>query len=84
MNDRERAMRRVQICSFAVLEASLFLNSHPDDKEALEYINKYKRLNERAVAEFEDKYGTLSIETPSELTSWDWAENPWPWENTAI
>ena len=37
MNDRRKLMRQIQVFSFAVYEAALYLDSHPDDKRAMEY-----------------------------------------------
>lgn len=82
MSEREKALKRVQICKFAVLEAALFLDSHPDDQNALNYFNKYKQLCEKAVCEFEAKYGPLTFGGLTSEKSWDWVKTPWPWELT--
>ena len=44
MNERERALRNVQITTFALVEANLFLDSHPEDPAAIEYFQKYRTL----------------------------------------
>ena len=38
---RQTLMKRVQMYEFALVEANLFLDSHPDDQEALKYYSKY-------------------------------------------
>ncbi len=80
MNEKERALRRVQISEFAAFDASLFLDSNPDDQNALNYFKKYKQLNERAVCEYETKYGPLTHSGLMGDKSWDWVKTSWPWE----
>jgi spore coat protein JB len=80
MNERERALKRVAICKFAALEAALFLDSHPDDQDALSYFNKYRQLSDKAVYEYESKYGPLTHGGSTSEKSWDWVKTPWPWE----
>lgn len=83
MNNREKLLKNVQIYSFAVLEAALFLDTHPDCAEALAYYNKYKKLWEEAKAEFESKYGPLTAASDTNNNRWQWAQGPWPWELAA-
>ncbi|MDD4772126.1 MAG: spore coat protein CotJB [Eubacteriales bacterium] len=80
MSEKDRALRRVQMSGFAALETALFLNSHPDDENALNCFNKYKQLNERAVLEYEAKYGPLTHRGQMDNKSWDWVKTAWPWE----
>ena len=45
--NRSELLRAIQIADFALTEANLFLDSHPDDENALRYYAKYKaRLDE--------------------------------------
>lgn len=80
MSEREKLLKKVQYYSFAVVEASLYLDTHPDCKEALAYYNKYKKLCEEAKAEFESKFGPLSITSDANNECWHWVDAPWPWE----
>ena len=41
---REKLLRQIQIYSFAVYDALLYLDSHPSSKEALDFYNKYKQV----------------------------------------
>ena len=38
--NRIEQLRRLQMIDFALQEAALFLNSHPDDENALQYYKK--------------------------------------------
>ena len=42
--DKNALMRTIQSYSFAVLEAGLFLDTHPQDSEAMAYYEKYNSL----------------------------------------
>ena len=77
-NQREALMRKVQMYSFAVYDALLYLDSHPDSKCALEYYNKNKRLELQATAEYERAFGPITA--PAEAESWQWTKGPWPWQ----
>ncbi len=83
MNNREKLLKNVQYYSFAVLESAMFLDTHPECAEALAYYNKYKKLWEEAKAEFEAKYGPLTIASDANNDCWQWANGPWPWELAA-
>ncbi len=83
MNERERAMRHVQITTFALVEANLYLDSHPDDTAALEYFKKYRELQAHAVAEYEKMFGPLFPSNGIDQCRWRWVETPWPWEYEA-
>ena len=76
---RQRCLRELQSYSFAVYEALLYLDAYPDSKAALDFYNKYKKLEARARAEYEQKYGPITM--PEGATSWQGTEGPWPWQN---
>ncbi len=80
MNDRERLLKRVQMYSFAVTDAALFLDTHPNNTSALAYYNKYKKLYKEAADEFESRFGPLTILSERNNENWTWVNDPWPWE----
>ncbi|MBO5287000.1 MAG: spore coat protein CotJB [Clostridia bacterium] len=77
-NSRERLMNEIQAYSFAVYDALLYLDAYPESKEALEFYNKNLRLATKAKAEYEQKYGPITM--PAEGYSWQWTNGPWPWQ----
>lgn len=77
--NRDKLMKQLQAYSFAAHEALLYLDSYPDSKAALEYYNKYKRLENRAMQEYESHFGP--VRAPEEAQSWQWTKGPWPWQN---
>jgi len=77
---REQALKNLQMLSFALDDVTLFLDTHPTDRMAIEYYNKYKVLRERAYREFKEKYGPISNYDVNVRNRWTWVDAPWPWE----
>lgn len=81
MTEREKLLKQLQMYHFAVVDAGLFLDTHPNDKEALNYFNKAKKLADGAREDFEKKYGPVMMTSTEGHTKWEWALKPWPWES---
>lgn len=77
---KEKLLRRVSALQFATYELRLFLDTHPDNKEALEMMNSYKKKYEAVKAEYEKEFGPLTL---NGYNSDEWLKDPWPWENEA-
>lgn len=80
MTEKQRLMRKVQSTSFALVEANLYLDSHPTCRSGLEYFRKHKEEHEKAVKEYEEKYGPLTAASSDSQKRWDWVVTPFPWE----
>jgi len=81
MNDhmsKSEMLRKIQETRFSIIELGLYLNTNPEDKEALYLHNKYANTLNKLTTKYESMYGPLSIECP--CNSWRWLDNPWPWE----
>lgn len=70
----------IDAVSFAALDASLYLDSHPDDKEALAFFHHFNRARQQALKEYAMRFGPLNLDTVQEDCTWKWATQPWPWE----
>lgn len=79
MNDKKRLMRQIQVFSFAVYEAALYLDGHPNDKKAMEYYNKYSDKLAELTEKYEHSFGPLTIKG-NKGHAWKWTESAWPWE----
>ena len=74
-------MLKVQQYNFAVIELNLYLDVNPTDMEAISLLNNYKNVLGETVANYESKYGPLTVETTNiNYNSWAWNNGPWPWE----
>ena len=81
LNQREQLLWQVQVAGFAVDETRLYLDTHCDDPEALVEMARYQEMLRRATAEYENRYGPLTAQTPErECSKWQWVSCPWPWE----
>ena len=81
--DKQKLLSEIRAYKFALVEATLFLDTHPRCRHALEYYEKYRALLEDAKAEYEESYGPLTIMGGSSPDCWSWVETPWPWEYDA-
>lgn len=72
----------VNSISFAVQETLLFLDTHPNDMEALAFFDECSKMRNEALAEYAKSYGPLLIDdvTISDADYWNWINQPWPWE----
>lgn len=78
--NKQQLLHYIDVVSFQVVEMQLFLDTHPDDKEAMQQFFHYSDLRNEALKVYAKKYGPLTIDTVQPSGSWHWAEQPWPWE----
>lgn len=79
---RNELLQWINVVSFAVNDAQLFLDTHPDCEEALAYFYEYSRLRNEALEEYAKYYGPLTVDTTQESCAdrWSWINEPWPWQ----
>lgn len=79
---RHELMEWINIVSFAVDDVKLFLDTHPCDREALEYFEEFKKQRVQALKEYAKYYGPLTIDTVDTCGNerWVWINDPWPWQ----
>ena len=76
-------LTELQCMAFALQELALYLDTHRDDKEALELYKMYQKANEKARATYEEKCGPLTHMSPVRGDRYAWLDDPWPWEYAA-
>ena len=80
-NTRERLLRNVQEASFAVDEARLYLDTHPEEESAKRYFDRYNDKRRKAMQEFEQYFGGLvTDDIDATKDGWTWVNNPFPWD----
>ena len=82
-NEAKMLLKKIQTVCFAMQDIKLFLDTHPQDKMALETFGKYQRIWRSLVNEYEEKYGALTAEDTDVTRGWTWINDPWPWEMEA-
>ena len=77
---REELMRLIQQIGLALVDANLFLDSHPQSRMALDYFADVQRQYSELQAEYEMMYGPLTAFDTNTEQGWTWVQAPWPWE----
>lgn len=80
---RNHLLKYINEVSFAVNDITLYLDTHPQDQEAIAYCKKHLEMREKALKEYAKHYGPLTIDTADDSCSehWKWVTQPWPWVN---
>ena len=76
----ETLMNRINEASFAMDDVKLFLDTHPNCQEAIEYYQKAQKVRNEAWNEYTRKFGPLSAYDVDACDYWDWNKGPMPWE----
>ena len=80
MSEKTKLMRQIQMLDFAVTEAALFLDTHPNNKKALAYYKKHRDMRDQVASAYEEMFGPLTIGGVSSQEKWTWVTACWPWE----
>ena len=76
-------MSELQALAFAVQELALYLDTHRDDKAALELYRGYQQMYEKCRQQWGSTRGPLSHEMRCDRAGYSWLDDPWPWEYCA-
>ena len=82
-NNREKLFRDIQTVSFAIDDIKLYLNTHPDDCDALNYFRHYRDMLKAMECKYTELYGPLTVYDTKAEKTWEWVKTPWPWEMEA-
>lgn len=80
LGGRQAALLRLQMADFALIEANLYLDTHPCCQNGLEYFRCMRMERDNALREYEMNYGPITMDAASADGCWDWIDQPWPWE----
>jgi len=74
-------LQEIQELEFALVDLSLFLDTHPQDQAAINDFLAIRDKWEAALKQYEESYGPLTATSHAAASkNWLWAEGPWPWE----
>lgn len=76
-------LSEVQVLAFAVQELALYLDTHPEDMEALELYRQYQQLYRKSAQEYAQNIRPLNHAAPAQGDAYAWLDDPWPWEYAA-
>ena len=83
VNQREKKvtpLTELQALNFAIQELALYLDTHRDDRDALELYRSYQQMYDRCRQEYVKKHGPMNHMAMSDNSCYDWLDDPWPWE----
>lgn len=78
---RQSLLHEIMSLNFAVNDLVLYLDTHPTDSRAINLHNKYSEKVIELTAMYQELYGPLTVNFSSE--TWDWIDQPWPWDRGA-
>ena len=81
MNTDNTPLCELMALGFAINELGLYLDTHPDDSEALTLYTRYVQLFQEGRSRYESMYGPLQ-QTEVTAAGYTWLNDPWPWEVT--
>ncbi|QHW30650.1 spore coat protein CotJB [Paenibacillus rhizovicinus] len=71
----------LQQLDFGLVELTLYLDTHPNDLQALQQFNQLAQQRKHCAQQFEMQYGPLMQFGHSfSKYPWQWIETPWPWQ----
>ncbi len=78
---KESLLSEIMSLDFAINDLALYLDTHPCCQKALYLHNEYSQKYESLTKIYKENFGPLTNLDSTE--SWNWIENPWPWERGA-
>ncbi|WP_128657049.1 spore coat protein CotJB [Paenibacillus sp. 598K] len=75
------SLLELQQFDFALVELTLYLDTHPTDMQALQQFNQLAQQRQQSAQAFELRYGPLlQFGHSYSKFPWQWAQSPWPWQ----
>lgn len=75
---KSELFNKIMALNFAVNDLVLYLDTHPTDSKAICMHNEYSQKVVALTEEYQKLYGPLTVNFTS--NTWDWIDEPWPWE----
>ena len=79
MQSKGQLMKQINEASFAMDDVLLFLDTHPNNREALQYYKSVSAMRRNAMAAYQSQFGPLMVDDVTG-NSWSWVTEKWPWE----
>ena len=78
--NKEKMLRDVQEKSFLAHELLLYLDTHPDDREAFCAYRRALSDRQAAVRDYEQHVRALTPDGLGWRPDFDWVDEPYPWQ----
>ena len=73
-------LSELQTLGFALNDLAMYLDTHRDDKEALEVYRAYQKIYHKGMMEYHTDHSPLTHGMPTDSKEYNWLNDPWPWE----
>ena len=83
VNQKEKPvtpLSELQVLGFAIQELALYLDTHKDDREALQVYQDYQKLYAHCRSEYLKRRGPMNHFQETSSGQYEWLNDPWPWE----
>lgn len=80
MSRKEQMLNDIGMLDFTLVELTLYLDTHPFDRRAMEYFNHYNKIKNQMEKEFSQKFFPLTKDYADSDKEWRWGMAPLPWE----
>ena len=88
---QEQLLKWITLTKFACVDANLYLDTHPQDMQALDLLKSMLAQRKQLLKEFAQRFFPLTMDCMEELyqagTGEDcycWQEGPMPWEGACV
>ncbi len=75
---KKNLLQKLRVCAFALTEARLYLDTHPDDRKALSFYREHMEMFCTLKKEWESCTGEP---LDQQASRWNWVNTPWPWQS---
>lgn len=74
-------LEELQAIDFVLVELTLYLDTHPQDYDAIKQFNDFSYQRKRLAKHFESQFGPL-LQYGHSYSGypWNWDDTPWPWQ----
>lgn len=74
-------LEQLQTVDFALVDLTLYLDTHPNDYQAIQQFNQLAQQRKQLKKQYETTYGPLQQYGNSYSNyPWNWDDTPWPWQ----
>ena len=80
MGNKEQLLKDIGIVDFVLVD----MDTHPFDRNAIEYFNHYSKIKNQMEKEFSMKYYPLRKDLAESGKEWRWGAAPLPWEGACV
>ncbi len=79
--EQQELMLQIQQVDFALVELTLYLDTHPNDAQAIQQFNELTAQSKKLKHQYEQAFGPL-LQFGGSFSSypWNWNKAPWPWQ----